>query len=79
MAKVLAERAAWDYAKENKLDIVVIHPSFIIGPVLPPDLCSTASDTLGLLKGSIECNNYCGFSLFGFFDNCKEILCPMDH
>ena len=51
MAKVLAERAAWDFAEKNELDVVVIHPSFIIGPVLPPDLCSTASDTLGLLKG----------------------------
>ena len=49
MAKVLAERAAWDFAEKNELDVVVIHPSFIIGPVLPPDLCSTA--TLGLLKG----------------------------
>ena len=51
MAKVLAERAAWDFSEKNELDVVVIHPSFIIGPVLPPDLCSTASDTLGLLKG----------------------------
>ena len=51
MAKVLAERASWDFAEKNELDVVVIHPSFIIGPVLPPDLCSTASDTLGLLKG----------------------------
>lgn len=29
-------------------------PSFIIGPSLPPDLCSTADDVLGLLKGKTD-------------------------
>ncbi|KAE9585886.1 putative NAD(P)-binding domain, tetraketide alpha-pyrone reductase 1 [Lupinus albus] len=54
MSKTLAERAAWEYCKENGIDLVTILPSFIIGPSLPSDLCSTASDVLGLLKGEKE-------------------------
>ncbi|XP_057971286.1 tetraketide alpha-pyrone reductase 1 [Malania oleifera] len=51
LSKILAERAAWEFCKENKIDLVVVLPSFIIGPSLPLNLCSTASDILGLLKG----------------------------
>jgi len=52
MSKTMAEKAAWDYCKENGIDLVTILPSFIIGPNLPIDLCSTASDVLGLFKGT---------------------------
>ncbi|GER50196.1 NAD(P)-binding Rossmann-fold superfamily protein [Striga asiatica] len=51
LSKTLAEKAAWKFCKENKIDLVTILPSFVIGPSLPPVLCSTASDVLGLLKG----------------------------
>lgn len=50
-AKILAEKAAWEFAEKNNVDLVVVLPSFIVGPPLPPDLCSTASDVLELLKG----------------------------
>ena len=50
LAKVLAEKAAWEFAKENKIDLVTLLPSFI-GPSLPHDLCLTVSDVLGLLRG----------------------------
>lgn len=52
MAKTQAERAAWEYCKEKGINLVTVLPSFIIGPSLPPNLCSTASDVLGLLKGN---------------------------
>ncbi|KAL6271029.1 hypothetical protein ACE6H2_027940 [Prunus campanulata] len=53
-SQILAEKAAWDFCKENGIDLVTVLPSFVIGPCLPPDLCSTASDVLGLLKGETE-------------------------
>ncbi|KAL2456315.1 Tetraketide alpha-pyrone reductase 1 [Forsythia ovata] len=54
LSKTLAERAAWEFCKEYKIDLVTVLPSFVIGPSLPPDLCSTAADLLGLLKGETE-------------------------
>ncbi|KAK9944459.1 hypothetical protein M0R45_010027 [Rubus argutus] len=60
LSKILAERAAWDFCKENGIDLVTVLPTFVIGPSLPPDLCSTASDILGLLKGETEKFNWHG-------------------
>lgn len=53
LSKTLAEKAAWEFCNKNGIDLVTVLPSFVIGPSLPPDLCSTASDVLGLLKGNI--------------------------
>jgi cinnamoyl-CoA reductase len=33
-SKTLAERAAWDVVTEKNLDMVVINPSMVLGPVL---------------------------------------------
>ncbi|CAI0455503.1 unnamed protein product [Linum tenue] len=38
LGKTLAEMAAWDFAKENGIDMVTIHPGFVIGPFLHPEL-----------------------------------------
>ncbi|KAL9415674.1 hypothetical protein AB3S75_043882 [Citrus x aurantiifolia] len=54
LSKILAEKAAWEFCENNGIDLVTILPSFVVGPSLPPDLCSTASDVLGLLKGEKE-------------------------
>ncbi|CAF2247339.1 unnamed protein product [Brassica napus] len=54
LSKTLAEQAAWKFCEENGIDLVTVLPSFLVGPSLPPDLCSTASDVLGLLKGETE-------------------------
>ncbi|GLT73578.1 hypothetical protein SLA2020_454260 [Shorea laevis] len=54
LSKTLAERAAWEFCNKNGIDLVTILPSFVVGPSLSPDLCSTASDVLGLLKGETE-------------------------
>jgi hypothetical protein len=40
-----------DFAKENNIDLVTVLPSFVIGPSLSHELCTTASDILGLLQG----------------------------
>ncbi|KAJ4838305.1 Tetraketide alpha-pyrone reductase 1 [Turnera subulata] len=54
LSKTLAERAAWEFCNKNGIDLVTVLPSFVIGPSLPPDLCSTATDVLGLLKGEVK-------------------------
>lgn len=51
LAKIFSEKAAWEFAKENNIDLVTVLPSFVIGPSLPHELCVTASDILGLLQG----------------------------
>ncbi|KAL5789057.1 hypothetical protein ACOSP7_006006 [Xanthoceras sorbifolium] len=54
LSKTLAEKAAWEFCDEYGIDLVTVLPSFVVGPSLPPELCSTASDVLGLLKGETE-------------------------
>ncbi|KAF3788905.1 Tetraketide alpha-pyrone reductase 1 [Nymphaea thermarum] len=54
LSKTLAERAAWDYAEKNKIDLITVLPAFVIGPTLPRHLCSTASDVLAFLTGDPE-------------------------
>ncbi|KAH7544818.1 hypothetical protein FEM48_Zijuj01G0026600 [Ziziphus jujuba var. spinosa] len=54
LSKTLAEKAAWEFCNKNGIDLVTVLPSFVIGPSLSPELCSTASDVLGLLKGETE-------------------------
>ncbi|OEL30103.1 Tetraketide alpha-pyrone reductase 1 [Dichanthelium oligosanthes] len=51
VAKILAEKAAWEFAKEHKIDLVTVLPTFVIGPSLSPELGPTASDVLGLFQG----------------------------
>ncbi|GAB2297042.1 Tetraketide alpha-pyrone reductase 2, variant 2 [Dionaea muscipula] len=52
-AKTIAERAAWEVAEESGLDLVVVNPSFIVGPLLMPQPTSTLLVVLGLIKGAI--------------------------
>ncbi|KAJ9186556.1 hypothetical protein P3X46_002113 [Hevea brasiliensis] len=36
VAKTKAERAAWEFAKENGISLVTVHPSVVVGPFLTP-------------------------------------------
>lgn len=54
LSKTMAEKAAWEFCNENGINLVTLLPSFLVGPSLPPTLCSTASDILGLLKGNFS-------------------------
>ena len=42
-SKTIAERAAWDFAEEQGLELVTILPGPVLGPVLSKD-CSTSGD-----------------------------------
>jgi nucleoside-diphosphate-sugar epimerase len=50
-AKTIAEKEAWRLAKELEIELVVVNPSFVIGPLLAPNPTSTLSITLAVLKG----------------------------
>ncbi|WVZ72075.1 hypothetical protein U9M48_020590 [Paspalum notatum var. saurae] len=52
-AKTVAEKEAWRLAKELGIDMVVVNPSFVIGPALGPRPTSTILIVLALLKGEL--------------------------
>ncbi|KAH6811061.1 Rossmann-fold superfamily protein [Perilla frutescens var. frutescens] len=54
LSKTLAEKAAWKFAEENGLDIVVINPGTVMGPMIPPALNASMQMLLLLLKGCSE-------------------------
>lgn len=51
-AKTLGEREAWRIAEESGLDLVVVNPSFVVGPLLAPQPASTLLMILSIVKGS---------------------------
>lgn len=51
LSKILAEKAAWDFAKHNNINLITVLPSWVVGSSLPRSLNETASYTLALLKG----------------------------
>lgn len=54
LSKTLAEKAAWEFAKENGLDMVVVNPGTVMGPILPPTLNASMLMILRLLQGCTE-------------------------
>ncbi|KAG8366609.1 hypothetical protein BUALT_Bualt17G0097600 [Buddleja alternifolia] len=50
-AKTLAEQEAWKFAKESGIDLVVVNPSFVVGPLLAPQPTSTLLVILATVKG----------------------------
>jgi nucleoside-diphosphate-sugar epimerase len=49
-SKTIAERAAWDFARANDLDLVVINPGAVLGPVLGPTMSTSAEIVKKLLQ-----------------------------
>ncbi|KAL6180737.1 hypothetical protein ACLB2K_047397 [Fragaria x ananassa] len=48
VSKTLAEKAAWDFAEKNGLDVVAIHPGTCLGPLLQCELCCSAQLVAGI-------------------------------
>lgn len=46
----MAENAAMNFSKENGLDLVVINPGYLIGPVLQPTLNLTSEGFANLIE-----------------------------
>ncbi|XVE76758.1 hypothetical protein DITRI_Ditri13aG0006700 [Diplodiscus trichospermus] len=51
VSKTLAEEAAWRFAKENGIDLVILHPGLVFGPPLQPTLKSSLLVIPYLVKG----------------------------
>ncbi|KAJ7943170.1 Cinnamoyl-CoA reductase [Quillaja saponaria] len=51
-AKTIGEQEAWRVAKERGLDLVVVNPSFVVGPLLAPQPTSSMLILLAVIKGS---------------------------
>ncbi len=50
-SKTLAERAAWDFARENDLELVVVNPGMILGPILGAETGTSVGVVQSLMKG----------------------------
>ncbi|CAN6314719.1 unnamed protein product [Urochloa humidicola] len=53
VSKTLAEKAAWKFAEEKGLDVVVVNPGTVLGSIIPPTINSSMS-VLHLLQGCTE-------------------------
>ncbi|OVA03683.1 NAD-dependent epimerase/dehydratase [Macleaya cordata] len=58
VSKTLAEKAAWEYAEKHGLDLVAIHPSTCLGPLLQPSLNASCAVLQQLLQGSEDTQEY---------------------
>ncbi|CAA3032556.1 cinnamoyl- reductase 1-like [Olea europaea subsp. europaea] len=54
LSKTLAEEAAWKFAHENGIDLIILHPGFVIGPLLQPTLNLTSEAILNFIKEGKE-------------------------
>lgn len=64
LSKTLAEDAAWKFAKDKGIDLVVINPAMVVGPLLQPTLNTSAAAILNLVNGADTYPN----STFGWVD-----------
>ncbi|KAL3732672.1 hypothetical protein ACJRO7_029339 [Eucalyptus globulus] len=52
LSKILAEKAAWESAKENEIDLVTINPGIVIGPLLQPTVNLSVEVILNFVNGA---------------------------
>ncbi|KAK4476792.1 hypothetical protein RD792_015952 [Penstemon davidsonii] len=58
VSKTLAEKAAWDFAKKNELDVVAINPATCLGQLLQPGLNASCAVLQQLLQGLKDTQEY---------------------
>ncbi|WVZ61040.1 hypothetical protein U9M48_010972 [Paspalum notatum var. saurae] len=54
VSKTLAEKAAWKFAEEKGLDVVVVNPGAVLGPIIPPTINASMTVFRRLLQGCTE-------------------------
>lgn len=47
----MAEDAAWRFAKDNEIDLIVLNPGLVTGPILQPTLNFSVAVIVELMKG----------------------------
>lgn len=52
--KMVAEQAAWDHAKKKNVDLVVLNPCLVLGPLLQSTMNASTVHILKYLKGSVK-------------------------
>ncbi|KAJ1401885.1 Tetratricopeptide-like helical domain superfamily [Sesbania bispinosa] len=68
LSKTLAEDVAWKFVRENNIDMVIINPTMVIGPLLQPVLNTSVAAVLNPVNGAQTFPN----STFGWF-NVKDV------
>ena len=62
-SKTLAERAAWDFAQESGLELVVVNPGMVLGPLLSADVNTSVDVVRRLLVREVPGSPKMGFAL----------------
>jgi nucleoside-diphosphate-sugar epimerase len=62
-SKTLAERAAWDFARESGLELVAVNPGMVIGPLIAPTVGTSVDVLRRLLVRDVPGSPKIGFSL----------------
>ncbi|KAL6494450.1 hypothetical protein OROGR_031250 [Orobanche gracilis] len=58
VSKTLAEKAAWNFANKNGVDVVAVNPSTCLGQLLQPGLNASCAVLQQLLEGSKDTQEY---------------------
>ncbi|GAA0147854.1 dehydratase [Lithospermum erythrorhizon] len=54
LSKTLAEKAAWEFAKEKGLNMAVVNPGTVMGPIIPPAINASMLMLLRLIQGCTD-------------------------
>jgi nucleoside-diphosphate-sugar epimerase len=79
VGKTRAERAAWDYAKANGLELTTVHPGAVIGPALDDDASISVGMVSGLLDNSTPALPSNGFSIVDVRDVADMHVAALEH
>jgi nucleoside-diphosphate-sugar epimerase len=78
-SKTLAERAAWAFASETGLDLAVINPGLIFGPLLGPDYGTSVGLIQQMMSGKLKRVPRFGFALVDARDAADAHIRAMTH
>jgi nucleoside-diphosphate-sugar epimerase len=79
VGKTKAERAAWEYARANGMELTTIHPGAIIGPALDKDASISVGMVSGLLDNSTPALPSNGFSIIDVRDVADMHVAALEH